>query len=146
MKYKAELTREHLAGYLPYELQGFVEKGNIPFTLDGIQYYADDEIWCLFGKEECLIQQFTPILYPLSYFTKPIELNGGKFIPSKALQDGSFSVTFLLTAINARDWDETLNANYRLVLRLLEWHFDIHGLIESGLAIDVNTLSDNPYK
>lgn len=29
---------------------------------------------------------------------------------------------------------------------LNEWHFDIYRLIEKGLAIDVNTLEENPYK
>ena len=30
--------------------------------------------------------------------------------------------------------------------KLIEWHFDIAGLIEKGEAIDVNTLPENPYK
>jgi predicted nucleic acid-binding protein len=30
--------------------------------------------------------------------------------------------------------------NYSLYQKLLEWHFDIYGLIENGLAIDINTL------
>ena len=33
-----------------------------------------------------------------------------------------------------------------LLLKLIEWHFDIAGLIEKGEAIDVNTLEENPYK
>lgn len=28
----------------------------------------------------------------------------------------------------------------KLIEKLYEWHFDIHGLIEKGLAIDINTL------
>lgn len=32
-----------------------------------------------------------------------------------------------------------------LFLKLIEWHFDIAGLIERGEAIDVNTLETNPY-
>lgn len=28
--------------------------------------------------------------------------------------------------------------------KLYEWHFDIHGLIEKGLAIDINTLNKQP--
>lgn len=28
----------------------------------------------------------------------------------------------------------------KLIQKLYEWHFDIHGLIEKGLAIDINTL------
>lgn len=30
--------------------------------------------------------------------------------------------------------------------KLIEWHFDISGLIEKGEAIDVNTLDKNPYE
>ena len=33
-----------------------------------------------------------------------------------------------------------------LFLKLIEWHFDIAGLIEKGEAIDVNTLPENTYK
>lgn len=33
-----------------------------------------------------------------------------------------------------------------LFTKLIEWHFDIAGLIEKGEAIDVNTLPENPYK
>jgi hypothetical protein len=29
----------------------------------------------------------------------------------------------------------------KLLQKLYEWHFDIHGLIEKGLAIDINTLN-----
>jgi hypothetical protein len=35
--------------------------------------------------------------------------------------------------------DMELN-NYNVVQRLLEFHFDVFGLIEKGLAIDINTL------
>ena len=30
--------------------------------------------------------------------------------------------------------------------QLIEWHFDLFNGIESGEAIDVNTLDENPYK
>ena len=35
-------------------------------------------------------------------------------------------------------WIESMP--YAIVSKLLEWHFDIDGLIEKGLAIDINTL------
>ena len=28
-----------------------------------------------------------------------------------------------------------------IVLQLFEWHFDVFGLIEKGIAIDINTLN-----
>lgn len=43
---------------------------------------------------------------------------------------------------------EFLNVHYQLkmIQKLIEWKFDIAGLIEKGEAIDVNTLEINPYK
>jgi len=32
---------------------------------------------------------------------------------------------------------------YELIQQLYKWHFDIHGLIGQGLAIDINTLKNN---
>lgn len=33
-----------------------------------------------------------------------------------------------------------VNTDWWIIQKLLEWHFDIHGLIENNLAIDINTL------
>ena len=38
------------------------------------------------------------------------------------------------------------NIHFDIILKLIEYHFDIAGLIEKGEAIDVNRLSENPYK
>ena len=35
---------------------------------------------------------------------------------------------------------------FMLFTKLIEWHFDLFNGIESGEAIDVNTLNENPYK
>lgn len=43
--------------------------------------------------------------------------------------------------------EEQLTINqYELFDKLNEWFFDYRGLIEKGLAIDVNTLENNPYE
>ena len=31
---------------------------------------------------------------------------------------------------------------YWIAQKLFEWHFDVFGLIEAGLAIDINTLNN----
>ena len=51
-------------------------------------------------------------------------------------------------AINSFDYDFFDICMYQLQLfqQLLKWHFDLFGGIESGEAIDVNTLDINPYK
>ena len=42
--------------------------------------------------------------------------------------------------------DDVTYLPYCIIEQLLEWQFDVHGLIEKGLAIDVNTLENNPYE
>lgn len=36
--------------------------------------------------------------------------------------------------------DEIVHESYLLMQKLIEWHFDVFGLIEKGLAVDINTL------
>ena len=56
-------------------------------------------------------------------------------------------------ASNNGDWILLLNGGFNLktspfyvIEILVKNHFDIAGLIEKGEAVDVNTLSENPYK
>lgn len=35
---------------------------------------------------------------------------------------------------------------YDEIKMLLSWHFDLEGLIDAGIAIDVETINENPYK
>ena len=87
-----------------------------------------------------------PILRPLSDLTKEIEINGERFVPinklhpidklqTKEIQDNFLEWLIKDHAIYAR-----LNDSIRVYNRLLEWHFDVFGLIEQGLAVDINTL------
>lgn len=46
----------------------------------------------------------------------------------------------------AESYSYTEFINFDDISKLIEWHFDIAGLIEKGEAIDVNTLPENPYK
>lgn len=137
-----KLELKHLAGYLPYELK----YKDIPEGFDGVRILCIKTFgWCLrHGK---------PILRPLSDLTKEIEVNGEKFVPIKVL-DNSFrplsqdlNIYRFLTAdleidIETEDYSQVISLmdGFNIVQKLLEWHFDIYGLIENGLAIDINTL------
>lgn len=74
------------------------------------------------------------VKHPLSDLTKEIEVNGEKFVPLKKM---GYNVSWY-------GWDfykiNILEQKYSDIQKLLEWHFDIYGLIEKGLAIDINTL------
>jgi hypothetical protein len=85
---------------------------------------------------------FKPILRPLSDLTKEIEINGETFVPYDKLK----------TIVSESQWRkicDTINDNYNKVCdmpywyvrQLHQWHFDTEGLIEQGLAIDINTLN-----
>ena len=44
------------------------------------------------------------------------------------------------TYYQLRNDEFVLSNTYQEVQKLLEWHFDVFGLIEQGLAIDINTI------
>lgn len=103
----------------------------------------------------------------LSDLTKEIEVNGEKFVPivelAKLFHTVKSAVTHFSNIVNAGFYGASVNCHienddsrftyyqlrndefvlsntYQEVQKLLEWHFDVFGLIEQGLAIDINTL------
>ena len=86
--------------------------------------------------------RFKPILHPLSSLTKWIEHRGEKIIPLLELKWNRTINGFTKSNIDAA----MLSLSLKDAINLIEWHFDIAGLIEKGEAIDVNTLKENPYK
>ena len=121
------MTKEQFFAFsLPYGLKAEFTNtfGEVSIgELDG--YYVDGYLF-----DRCNDKDAKPILHPLTDYRK---LN--------------LDVTDEIEIINIIDKVNIIeNANFRLVLRLVEEHFDIVGLIERGEAIDVNTLEINPYK
>jgi len=113
-----KLELKHLAPYLPYNV--YVGDGRTPFKLTEHNFTN-------------VFKYLTTIyLHPLSDLTKVIEVNGEKFVPS------TLGLNLPLDNLIS---EEILKLKYTTVQKLLEWHFDIHGLIENGLAIDINTLN-----
>jgi hypothetical protein len=123
------------------------------------------------------LNDYKPILHPLSDLTKEIEHNGEKFVPIVELAKIAYSKLhwkcgiegdkcFLYSQRGNKEYqflycqseqsfstlsiprNDTKYVPYCLQLfqKLIEWKFDIAGLIEKGEAIDVNSLSENPYK
>lgn len=129
-----KLELKHLAPYLPYELKGLVEwihknkthcvklYGILENNLQIENPYG--------GFDYCDIEDFKPILRPLSDLTKEIEVNAEKFVP---IIQTDIDIPFTS--------DLYFLVAYGDVQKLLEWHFDVFGLIEKGLAIDINTLN-----
>jgi len=132
-----KLTLKELAPYLPYKLR--------------VMAWGKEKIIITFaeansiGIDTVILERFKPILRPLSDLTKEIGHNGEKFVPDQELQKYVDANNGLLK-YKKQDVYDLASCEYWIVEKLFEWKFDTHGLIEAGLAIDVNKLSDNPYK
>jgi hypothetical protein len=134
-----KLESKHISPYLPYGLKGIVNGWVL--LVSGIDKpYTLSEVIIKFLNEKSdePIKNFKPILRPLSDLTKEIEVNGEKFVPAGKMITHGFHNSF---------WYETEKFDYRYLYvmdfeKLLEWHFDVFGLIDFGLAIDINTLND----
>lgn len=128
-----ELELKHLAPYLPYNLECKVcGDYNNDCESDGLKTFkivgiVDDEI--ITQKEgyisniENEIEDIFPILRPLSDLTE-------KYVSSQLIEN--------YNSCSNRDIKKCLD--YDSLTYLLSLHFDIFGLIENNLAIDINTL------
>lgn len=125
---KVELKLKHLVPYLPYGLKlkgntngNIIPEMNTLFIEKGVLHLRKR-----FGSVEK--HQWKPILRPLS------DLNTKPYFDIQA------------EIWNRTDYDKETNTidisniNYGIMLKLFEYHFDVFGLIEKGLAIDINTL------
>ena len=76
-------------------------------------------------------------LRPLSSLTKEIEHNGEKFVPMERIKESQRHLFF------RNDIDAPLDGlQFSEIQKLFSWHFDVFGLIEQGLAIDLNTVKN----
>jgi hypothetical protein len=132
-----KLELKNLASYLPYGLQI-------------IDHLPKDTKFTMYGSNiDYCINYCKPILRPLSDLTKEIEVNGEKFVPMNILFNcdefdsiiGHSSIEYANDFIKSND-RLSLCYDFYFWQKLLEWHFDIYGLIENGLAIDINTLNN----
>ena len=154
-----KLELKHLAAYLPYNLK-LTRNGFIGYLI-AIINDEDSITECFEFKVSCSNwwenntdkNHYKPILRPLSDLTKEIKVNGDKFIPNCVLNARFVSNTGNLVPyrwlncnleleIHTEEYSQTIDLfdGFLIVQQLLEWHFDIYGLIDAGLAIDINTL------
>lgn len=127
-----KLEIKHLAPYLPYGIEMRYNKSG----------YPDVKMTNLNvpGFENGI--NFKPILRPLSDLTKEITHNWERFIPATVLWDYNPNSNDMDDLIN-QDWIKSMgtvdikNMEYQTVEKLFEWHFDVFGLIEQGLAIEI---------
>lgn len=146
-----KLEFKHIAPYLPYSLG--IKILNYQCDYVGIEYSVITGCYHIGvmphfnyegGSTGKSFDEFIPILRPLSDFTKEIEHNVRSFVPTNEIKniDGEYYITLdsgclWLDDVCSLGFEAT--RSYSLITTLFEWHFDVFGLIEKGLAIDINT-------
>lgn len=156
-----KLTLEHLAPYLPYGLKGVLTEDKIDdfesedwvedlsiFKARAIWKmcgYADGELNIPLGEGEfdgflwrngltyvCFHRGIKPILRPLSDY---------KDINSQAMSDLNCDLSDQMDLCDLANKHTNIEGiRYRLASICFEHHIDIFGLIEKGLAINMNEL------
>jgi hypothetical protein len=134
-----KLELKHLTPYLPYAIRvdyGYARwysltKNTFKLSLLNL------------SKVINFNQEWKPILRPLSDITKEIKIKDKKFVPCEeeiiCHLEMRFNKTF--DFFDGNGSNENIDALPRFAFqKLLEWHFDVFGLIESGLAVDINNL------
>ena len=155
-----KLELKHLSAYLPYGLEMIFQdpKGRIT-KMRGICDYAEKGITVSTGHGGIWIEDsgMKPILRPLSDLEKHIDLGGLKLIALEELQVMYNTINETqLTKLNfyyteedgfclfgiADEFENEKEIAMPLYMyeNMFRWHFDVYNLIESGLAIDINTL------
>lgn len=154
-----ELEVKHVASYLPYDLRildkenGIIRKLVVNnYSISSLEDIGFDNV---FLKNENHLRRnrkkenFKLILRPLSDLTKEIEFKGRMIVPSLAICKGrdiiyenkSFWYYKIESIVNDKKGWIGAEKQLELFEKLFEWHFDVYGLIEAGLAIDINDIN-----
>lgn len=136
--------QEFMAMSLPYGLYCSVNNGKVNYDcvkLNNVDYALE-------FHDKLIVS--SPIILPLSDLAKEIKHKGKKIVPlSEIIEDErcNSDVQHLSRMIlNLGMKELCLNYPFWVVQKLVEWHFDICGLIEKKEAICINTISGNPYE
>lgn len=135
-----KLELKHLAPYLPYELKILNGWGDVK-TLK--YFHLDDE-----GNG--FIKHVKPILRPLSDLrtAKLFDNYGDEKLTAIEEFYGNWDLTpydWVLTEVSdGKQLERLLELSYNVIDKLLEHHFDVFGLIDNGLAIDINQTNLSP--
>ena len=137
-----KLKFEDLAPYLPYEIDIMVANSKKKMILHN-NYSNNYQIWFMTVLD---LNYAQPILRPLSDLTNTIFIGEDSFMPlDKLLKENCFATETMLME-DKLEYIEPLTsinfANYNDIKKLLSWHFDVFGLIEKGLAVNINDIKN----
>lgn len=152
-----KLTIQELAAYLPWEVEvrykdcmsdkykkallTGINKLDIETTYKRKINGCVGDIISFKGNNNIDDLNFKILLLPLSHLTKEIEHKGEMFVPYDKLKTVVSEEQWVLICNTISDeYKKVIDMPYWWVRQLLEWNFDIFGLIDRGLAIDKTTI------
>ncbi len=134
-----KLKTSEVAAYLPYELMVKVKDFKKPVPVIGI---CQDMV-IVIGKGDDTpyydLNEFKPVLRPLNDLGLQLFYEQIKSRCLTKISANGVLELFKTIATNPN----TTSAPYWFIDTLIECKFDVFGLIEAGLAIDINTLTDD---
>jgi hypothetical protein len=144
-----KLEIKHLAPYLPYGLKAKIldyKSDYVGREIDSIigihQWSNDGNLWSVLtlGGAKPSPERIKPLLRPLSRLDKEIQHNGERFVPIEYFEDKYYTLSLhkeceRLLEEDGYKWINQMS--YLLIIHLLEWNFDIFGLLDAGLAIEI---------
>lgn len=140
------ITLKEWAALLPNETILQVDEIYVQFTTTLVVANITNSFANGMSINEAIAYSAKPILYDLSWLTKPITHNGGKITPIELFNGWSSirSELYFITR-NENNYDRAIMLPYWVVEKLLELHFDVFNLIPRNLAVPI-TETFNPYK
>jgi hypothetical protein len=143
-----KLEPKHLAPYLPFDLDVVcLDKGvtffNQQISIHSFRFsknFVHNTYQLIYRGEGVCMENIKPILYPLSDFKEEQIEEIKAFLNHKWCQvyDEFFDALF------EHDWlmhTRILMCPYEIIQWFFKNHYDVFGLIEDDLAIDINTLN-----
>jgi hypothetical protein len=134
---KLELKKEEIIPYLPYDLKVMDLYDNKERVFAGYSFNHTEPVKISVYKNLLstgrLLSEVKPILRPLSDLTIDEEFYSS-FFTTFSDEDNVGYICESKSDVSNQ------GLSYSCILFLIENHFDVFGLIEKGLAIDINTI------
>lgn len=143
---EGKLEAKHISPYLPYKLKFWHLKLCNTQELTRVKIRRDGDILVDIESDTLIYESsinsnfIKPILRPMSDLTKKIKVNDVDIIPIEGMFLPCGERGILTSWANENKCWLGTQVSYLVYENLFELHFDVFGLIEKGLAIDINTI------
>lgn len=156
------LELRHITSYLPYGLKAHqriwtqMGRGRKDKITTELKMVNSTTIYNFFELGRYVASECVkPVLFSIEMVYKKVEIDGEFFIPIERLKTQfghelniyMFFAGGLAIDVNTKGYPKTVDFfdGFEITNQLLRWKFDIFGLINKNLAVEV-TEDNNPYK